>query len=80
MKFKEANDRGFMLGEFNDKYNQNCSLQESSAADEHCVWLGVNDGTSDLGSRMHLTQEMAADLLGPLAHFVATGVLPRSED
>lgn len=43
MKLKPANDRGFLRGEFKDRYGAKCSLQESSLATEACIWLGVNE-------------------------------------
>ncbi len=43
MEFKPANDRGFLRGEFVDRYGAKCSLQESSLATEACIWLGVNE-------------------------------------
>jgi hypothetical protein len=63
------NQRGFAIGEFRDRYGNPCSIQESSLADEACIWLGIN-------SLMHLTQRHVADLLPLLQHFVATGSLP----
>lgn len=42
LKFKESN-RGFVVGNFKDTYNLNCSIQESSSASEACIWLGVDD-------------------------------------
>jgi len=35
--------RGFKRGEFTDAYDEKCSIQESSAGNEACIWLGVND-------------------------------------
>lgn len=43
MKFKPANDRGFMRGKFKDAYGYGCSLQKSSSAEEDCIWLGVDE-------------------------------------
>ena len=63
--------RGFRYIRFDDRYGSKCSLQESSLATEHCIWLGVNGV-----SRMHLTQDMALDLLPLLHYFVDTGFLP----
>lgn len=37
------NQRGFMTGEFTDKYGSVCSIQKSSLAEDHCIWLGVDD-------------------------------------
>ena len=69
LTFKKTG-RGFAIATFTDTYGKKCSLQESSLATKPCVWLGVGN------NRMHLTQEMAAELLGSLAEFVATGTLP----
>lgn len=38
-----ATDRGFAYGTFTDKYNNKCSIQESSAAMEPCIWLGIDN-------------------------------------
>jgi hypothetical protein len=62
--------RGFQRGEFFDRYNAACSIQKSSLATEDCIWLGAD------GNRMHLTRQMAADLIPLLQHFVDTGDLP----
>jgi len=39
----KANHRGFMVGEFKDRYDTVCSIQKSSLATEDCIWLGVDD-------------------------------------
>jgi len=43
-------ERGFLYGEFTDKYGQKCSLQKSSrVADgpgDECIWLGVDNPDS----------------------------------
>lgn len=73
---------GFARGKFKDRYGADCSIQKSSLASENCVWLGCDHETLDpttgerCGARMHLTQELAADLIPLLEHFVATGELP----
>ncbi len=43
MKTKHKTCRGFTYGKFQDLYNQACSIQESSLATEHAIWLGVDD-------------------------------------
>jgi hypothetical protein len=73
-------ERGFFRGEFKDRYGEKCSIQESSIATEYCIWLGCDHETCDdkglpCGARMHLTQEMAADLIPLLQKFVETGIL-----
>ncbi|SNY94091.1 hypothetical protein SAMN04515647_4414 [Cohaesibacter sp. ES.047] len=76
--------RGFVLSGFVDKYGQSCSLQESSCAEEPCVWFGVDnpaqvaapDGQVVILSRMHLTQDQVKALLPHLQHFAETGALP----
>lgn len=40
---KKHTQRGFPYYQFKDKYNQSCSLQLSSLADDRCIWLGVDD-------------------------------------
>jgi hypothetical protein len=75
-----ANDRGFLKGEFVDRYGAKCSIQKSSLATEDCIWLGCDYETTDgqgrpCGTRMHLTQAMAADLMMHLQRFIETGDL-----
>lgn len=62
--------RGFLLGQFWDRYGELCSIQKSSLATEDAIWLGVDE------HRMHLTQEQVAALLPLLQHFAETGDLP----
>lgn len=39
-----ANDRGFYVGRWIDRYGAKCSIQESSlAADEGHIWLGCDE-------------------------------------
>ncbi len=64
-------ERGFARANFVDRYREQCSIQESSLATERCIWLGCDS------NRMHLTQEMATELIPLLEHFVCTGSLPR---
>jgi hypothetical protein len=77
-------DRGFADITFLDRYEQKCSLQDSSLAFEPAVWLGViNTGehlsgpngekSADITARMHLTQSMVKTLLPYLQHFAETG-------
>ena len=78
MEFRYT-ERGFERIEFEDRYRARCSLQKSSLAEEDAIWLGVDlgvDGEGKVrGGRMHLTQEMAADLLPFLQRFVEEGRL-----
>ncbi len=62
--------------EFNDRYRNLCSLQNSSLAGENAVWFGVNEPDTAGNTRMHLTQEMVQNLLPLLLHFAETGELP----
>lgn len=80
MKAKKT-DRGFTYYTFEDRYKQECSLQDSSLATEAAIWLGVeNTGphiySKDVTSRMHLTTEQVKDLIPLLQHFVEKGFLP----
>lgn len=65
---KQTN-RGFSIISFKDCYNQECSLQESSSAEESRIWLGVHE------NRMHLNQEQVKELLPFLQRFVKTELL-----
>ena len=80
---KTKTARGFTKYLFEDCYSGECSLQESSSADESRIWLGLEgdkplthplNGAS-LGMRMHLNQKQAAKLAVKLAAFAETGVL-----
>lgn len=66
----KKNDRGFRRADFTDSNEVDCSIQESSAAEEPHLWLGVS------GTRMHLTRQHVARLMPFLAYFVARGSLP----
>lgn len=80
IKLAPANDRGFLRGEFLDRYGEKCSIQKSSLATEDCIWLGCNHETVDpqgrpCGARMHLTKAMAVDIVMHLQRFIETGEL-----
>lgn len=62
--------RGRSKANFKDSHGRSCSIQEAGTAIEPSLWLGVST------SRMHLNQEIAAELLPLLQHFVETGKLP----
>ena len=90
MKAKKT-DRGFTYYDFEDRYEQKCSLQDSSLATADAIWFGVdNRGPhmkgpddkfgQDVFARMHLTKEQVKELLPLLQHFVETGFLPRDDD
>jgi len=40
---KVTTNRGFSLIKFKDRYNNDCSIQESSLATEDCIWIGIDD-------------------------------------
>ena len=42
MKFDKT-IRGFPYANFTDRNNKQCSIQKSSIATEHCIWLGIVD-------------------------------------
>jgi hypothetical protein len=80
IELRQANDRGFLRGEFTDRYGEKCSIQKSSLATEDCIWLGCDHETVDsqgrpCGARMHLTRSMAADIVMRLERFIETGEL-----
>lgn len=76
----DTTQRGFVRGEFLDRYGSPCSIQKSSLAGEDCLWLGCDDlliptaGPIQNG-RIHLTQERAKELIPILKRFVKTGEL-----
>lgn len=79
----QTTERGFRRMDFKDRNGESCSIQESSIATESCLWLGCDHGTHHMGScmaRMHLTQELAAELIPLLQHFVDSGELPANDD
>ncbi len=64
--------RGFELIEFTDRNGQDCSLQQSSAADfqdpgTSAVWFGVGE------TRMHLSLEQVKELIPFLQAWVDNG-------
>lgn len=77
IEFKKT-QRGFLFGEFKDRYGAECSIQESSLATEAAIWLGVDkdhNGQEVQFGRMHLTQDMAKELIPVLRYFAMTGQL-----
>lgn len=66
---KKKTDRGFVRIEFKDFNGEECMLQKSSIATEHCVWLGYSPG------QMHLSQKAVKRLLPHLTKFAETGEL-----
>ena len=77
----ELNGRGFYGYRFKDRYLSQCSIQDSSSAEEPSIWLGVDtDFNGRECTRMHLNAEMAEDLITLLNYFVLDGQLPRSEN
>lgn len=40
---KKNTSRGFPIVEFKDFYGAKCSIQQSSIADERCIWFGVDN-------------------------------------
>lgn len=84
----EKTERGFYQGNFVDRYGKECSIQESSLATESAIWFGCNEGTHTIDEdgktacmgRMHLTQDMVAQLIPLLDIFVYEGHLPHPPD
>lgn len=74
----EATRRGSLVGKFTDRFGAHCSLQESSYAEEECLWLGVEvDSMGDAlsSARMHLTRDLARQLAEALLYFAREGAL-----
>jgi len=45
---KTKTHRGFDHIEFEDSYNEKCSIQKSSLATAHAIWLGVDDASPQI--------------------------------
>lgn len=45
---KTTTNRGFVLYMFKDRYNVECSLQESSLATEEAIWFGCDNANPRL--------------------------------
>lgn len=72
--------RGFELGSFKDRYQQECSIQDSSLATEPAIWLGVDkmlsrDGLTEVHARMHLTVPQAKELVAVPERFIEKGTI-----
>ena len=59
--------RGFALYKFQDSYGEECTLQKSSLATDHYVWLGCEP------NRMHLSRADCEALIKKMNVFVETG-------
>lgn len=57
---------------FRDRYDRECSLQDSSLAGEDCIWLG-RDEVDGQPARMHLTKPMVRKLIPLLQKFLKEG-------
>ena len=84
----DQTQRGFAIKRFKDRYGCNCSIQKSSLATEDAIWFGIDAAFPSAAEtvsgtiperRMHLTQEMVAELLPLLQHFVETGELDEQD-
>lgn len=75
-KLRYANHRY----EFTDRYQAECSLQNSSLASEDAIWLGIDTPRDPQSSRMHLTKEMVRELIPRLQEFVDTGYIQMLDD
>jgi hypothetical protein len=77
---KYETKRGFIIYKFKDKYDSNCSLQQSSIADYEAVWLGSDEDQKKhsvtgelLTTRMHLDRKLARQIGLKLITFSETG-------
>lgn len=84
--------RGFTHADFTDLYGAVCSIQDSSLATDDAIWLGVDHVNAvhmqsfagvdmeRLPARMHLSREMAAELIPILQRFVETGTIAATDE
>ena len=75
----EYTNRGFEIINFVDRYNKDCSLQQSSLADYEqpgtsAIWFGVGS------ERMHIDLKQMKEILPHLKKWVRTGSLVVKED
>jgi hypothetical protein len=78
MKVEKTN-RGFQIIKFQDRYGEECSLQQSSLADYEppgtsALWFGVG------GNRMHLDLHLINQILPHLVQWAANGHLYLKEN
>lgn len=66
---KSTTDRGFTIYEGKDRYSKDFTIQDSSLAEEACIWLGGYEG------RAHLTIEQVKEIIPILEKFVREGVV-----
>jgi len=72
----ERTGRGFPIARFRDLYRSECSIQDSSLANQPAVWVGVDsDFDGGKSARMHLTQDQAAALISLLQRFIDKGTI-----
>lgn len=83
--------RGFTHADFTDIYGEACSIQDSSLATDDAIWLGIDHINAEhmasfagvdprkLPARMHLSRELAAELIPLLQRFVDTGSIAASD-
>lgn len=56
--------RGFVIGEFQDRGGNSCSIQESSLATEACIWLGCDANVIEtMTDQGWVTRELTANEL-----------------
>lgn len=78
---KTKTERGFQVREFEDRYNNRCTIQMSSLAQEECIWMGVSILSRSFYKnlepheqiRMHLNRKMVKKIIPILQKFVDTG-------
>lgn len=74
---KKEHSRGFRLYVFKDATDTDCSIQESSLANEAHIWLGTDEPTLHFrevcNTRMYLNREIAKELGEKLIEFAKTG-------
>lgn len=79
MIIPKMNERGMMRADFEDLNGKSCSIQESMVAKYPALWLGINEGTHLDGhclSRMHISHDLAVELVDLLQFFIDYGELP----
>ena len=67
----EKTNRGFEIIRFEDIYNVECSIQQSSLASYDALWVGAHE------LRMHINKEMAIEIIEILQRWINTNHLKK---
>jgi hypothetical protein len=67
---RTTTNRGFALIEFEDLYEHQCSIQESSLASKDAIWMGIDDANPQI-----MASKVREDLTGWLKYPIPEDVM-----